>query len=74
MFLLFLVSWLVLSVVGGIVVGKAIHRADVMELRQSPYRRPAPESPEPGARTITTSAVVSPSRPISPVPVHVRAA
>ncbi|WP_146900447.1 hypothetical protein [Cellulomonas aerilata] len=40
--LLFLACWLVLSVVGGVFVGTAIHRADVLESRRSPYGRPIP--------------------------------
>jgi hypothetical protein len=60
---LFLVSWLVLSVVGGVVVGKAIHRADVMELRWAPDGSPD-EYPQPYVSRSAASASASGSFPI----------
>jgi hypothetical protein len=55
---LFLASWLVLSVLGGILIGKAIHRADTTELRRPSHDRPAGEHPEPDA---PATAPASPS-------------
>jgi hypothetical protein len=69
---LFLVCWLVLSVVGGIFVGKAISRADAMELRRAPSGRPTDDRPMPYAPRITASAPASPSGAI--VHLHTRAA
>jgi hypothetical protein len=65
---LFLVSWVVLSVVGGVVVGTAIHRADVMERRWAADGRPADDYPQPYAPRSTASAPASASGPMT----HVR--
>jgi hypothetical protein len=60
---LFLVSWLVLSVLGGIVIGKAIHRADAVELGRTPDGRSVHELGQPDGPRLTTPAPASPSGP-----------
>ena len=70
--LLFLVCWLVVSAVVGAFVGKAIHRADVMEQRRVPCRRPGAECTQPEAPHVAASAE-APS-PVSVAHVLARAA
>ncbi len=68
--LLFIACWLVLSVLGGVLIGRAIHRADVLELGR-------PSSGGPAVELVQPPAVAA----VAPVPlvhadthVHARAA